>query len=165
MSGMAHLTDLWLARRGRRAALRFVRPYVERTRWRRGSDPGSAWMEAYALGFLAGLITLVARPVMGRAGGELLGLVQAEVWAALTGLPAADLGERLLTLSLARDPDFAHGLREALAFHAASFSVGPAALPRDALAEEDGPAAIHDLWDRLIGFRLEAGPVRPLDLP
>jgi hypothetical protein len=90
---MAHLTDLWLvewwlARRARRAALRFVRPYVARTRWRRGSDPGEAWMEPYALGFLTGLITLVARPLMGGARGEVLGLVQAEAWAALTGLPS-----------------------------------------------------------------------------
>jgi len=158
---MAHLTDLWLARRGRRAALRFVRPYVERTRWRLGADPGQAWMEPYALGFLTGLITLVARPLMGRSRGELLGLVQVEVWATLTGLPDVVAGERILTLSLGQDLDFALGLREALDFHAAV----QARARRDALADEAGTQTIHDLWDSLIGFRLEAGPVRAPGAP
>ncbi len=170
---MAHLTDLWLvewwlARRARRAALRFVRPYVARTRWRRGSDPGEAWMEPYALGFLTGLITLVARPLMGGARGEVLGLVQAEAWAALTGLPSGPVGERVLTLSLARDPDFALGMGDALAFHAAGRGIGPggaqaagqgAGTP-DGFSEETGAQALLDLWDSLIGARMEAGALR-----
>nr|USU32109.1 hypothetical protein NG677_23035 [Methylobacterium sp. OTU13CASTA1] len=156
---MAHLTDLWLARRGRRAALRIVRPYVERTRWRRGSDPGEAWMEPYALGFLTCLVTLVARPVMGGVPGEVLGLVQAEAWAALTGLPAGPVGERVLTLSLAQDPDFTLGMGDALLFHSAHRGSHQSWTP-DGLSEQTGAQTVLDLWDSLIGVRIEAGPLR-----
>lgn len=107
-------------RQGRRAAVAAVAPYVEMSRLRLQQIPEGIWLDPYMIGFIAMLITLIAKRAAGPLGMQAMGLVQAEAWADITGLKA-DIGEELCLLSTARDPHFATGCRNAAAFVAALY--------------------------------------------
>ncbi|MGO4705587.1 hypothetical protein AB4072_07405 [Microvirga sp. 2MCAF38] len=119
------MLQLWKARRGRKAAVAAITPFVARTRVNFGGIPDSAWCDAYLVGFLAMLATLLAHEVVSDMRSDALGLVQAETLAELSGLRTALLGEGIFTLSLDRDEQFEEGCQMASAFYSALHSVAP----------------------------------------
>ncbi len=141
------LWSLWTARRARRAATDFLWPFFQRSSQMRGPLASANWSDPYVAGFVTTLITAIARDANGDLDEGALGLVQLESWSQLTRVDPAMIGERILSLSLAEDADFAVGCRNALIF-------------RSALLQSDtgapiGPESGH-LWDQMIGDRLVA---------
>lgn len=134
--------QLWKARRARRAALRAIAPLVAGTRLRLDGIADRAWSDPYVVGFLAMLATLAAERRVGGLSPDILGLVQAETLAAIAGLPADTLGERIFTLSAAGDHRFEIGRCNALLFAA-----GAPPLPEGGAAGEPATALdSRDLW-------------------
>jgi hypothetical protein len=167
MRGGASLYSLWKAYRARRAAVRLLRPFVDRSRSLAGPMSEANWSRAYVVGFLTTLITAAAQNAVGELDGNALGLVQLEAWIELTEVPGDLIGERILSFSLNDDADFAEGCRNALAFGralaAASRARGFAgdenamARPDDILMRSaDRADDLAHLWDRFIGRHLDA---------
>lgn len=149
--------QLWKARQGRRAAVAAIAPLIARSHGSVGPIPARAWHDAYLLGFLSMLASLLAWKKVGRVSSQALGLVQAETLAALSGEVASVHGEEIFTLSMDQDPDFRDGCRQATVFHAAleRFS-------NDALLAGDWPLdthqddELHRLWNETFEVRLAA---------
>ncbi|MBX6329420.1 MAG: hypothetical protein IRY89_12680 [Pseudolabrys sp.] len=106
----------WKTRRGRRAAAAQIIPLVDGTRRRLGGIPDAAWRDPYIVGFLAMLITLIARRSAGALGRDDLALIQSRAWADITGMPADLFGEEVCYYDAARDRRFASGCRNAELF-------------------------------------------------
>jgi hypothetical protein len=167
MRGGSSLYSIWKAYRARRAAVRLLRPLVERSRSLGGAVTQANWSKAYVIGFVTTLITLAARDAVGELDENALGLVQLEAWIELTDVPGDLIGERILSLSLNDDADFAEGCRNALAFGRALIAGSNArrfAGDENAMARADDILMISDdreddlarLWDCLIGRHLNA---------
>lgn len=167
MLGGTSLYSLWKAYRARRAAARLLRPFIDRSRALAGPASEPNWSKAYVVGFLTTLITLAAQDAVGELDENALGLVQLETWIELTDVPGDLIGERILSLSLNDDVDFAEGCRGALTFGRAL--VGTANLQRiagneaamarpDDILTTSGDRAdeLAHLWDRLVGRHLDA---------
>lgn len=112
----AALLGLWRARQGRKAAAAIIAPFVERSRHRLGDTIEIHWLDPYLVGFMSTLITLVATRRTGGLGSEVLGLVQSEAWAEITGLEAALVGEQICFLSATGHRGFIQGCRNAATF-------------------------------------------------
>ena len=112
--------QLWKARKGRKAVLATLAPFIEGSEVRLGRIPAAAWHDAYILGFVSMLASLEARMALeGSLGSLALGLIQAETVAMLSGEPAGLHGEEILMLSMEGDPRFLNGCNQAVVFHAA----------------------------------------------
>jgi hypothetical protein len=107
------------ARRGKRAAIAAIGPFLEASRISLGQLPERIWSDAYVLGFLSLLTTMEATRAVGSLTSDALAGVQTEVIASLTGLPPDSLGEAIFALSLDSDREFARGCEQASVFHAA----------------------------------------------
>lgn len=164
MKAAAVLLSFWRLRRGRKAAVRRLRPHVERTRARLGGGADRCWTSDYGLGFLVTSVMLAARDGVVHLDQDALGLVQVEGWGELTGLDADLVGSRIALLSLDADADFASGCRAAMLFDEAFGRAYPDARAepgRDEVPVSDagGWAAgastidridLDALWDRLV---------------
>lgn len=145
------LLGLWKARRGRKAAVAVIAPFVQSSRQRLNGIPASAWLDPYLVGFMVMFITLVARRQVDALDSQALGLVQSGAWGDITGLKSDLIGEETLHCCETGNRDFERGCRDAisldLALHRsnADFSIG--GLPdsiegRDAEVDE-----VMHLWE------------------
>lgn len=164
MKVVAVLLSFWWLRRGRKAAVRRLRPYVERTRAALGAAAERCWTSDYGLGFLVTSVMLAARDVVVHLDQDALGLIQVDGWGELTGLDADLIGTRIALLSLDDDAGFAAGCRAALLFDGAFNRAHPhaGAEPGEAdvsVSDAEGWAAgastidridLDALWDRLV---------------
>ncbi|MCV0429771.1 MAG: hypothetical protein K5905_30400 [Roseibium sp.] len=107
------MLELWKSRRARKAAVATIRPLVERTRFANGNISDDRWMDAYMVGFLTMLITLIAQRRVDTIGSEALGIVQADAWQEITGLPGQLVGEEACLLSANGHRDFMRGCHNA----------------------------------------------------
>jgi len=107
------MLQLWNSWRARRAAVSTILPLVERTRFVNGHIAEDRWLDAYMVGFLTMLISLVARRYIHSIDSETLGNVQAEAWQEITGLPGELVGEEACLLSADGHQDFMRGCENA----------------------------------------------------
>ncbi|MBA5775977.1 hypothetical protein H2509_02415 [Stappia sp. F7233] len=107
------MLEMWKARRARKAAVATILPLVERSRFRSGQFSDSHWLDAYMVGFLVMLITLVAQRRVHSLGSDTLGNVQADAWQEITGLPGNIVGEEACLLSATGHRDFERGCENA----------------------------------------------------
>ncbi|MES0812324.1 hypothetical protein ABLO27_22735 [Roseibium sp. SCPC15] len=107
------MLELWKSWRARRAAVTTIRPLVERTRFVNGHITDDRWMDAYMVGFLTMLITLIAQRRVHSIGSDALGNVQADAWQDITGLPGELVGEEACLLSANGHRDFMRGCENA----------------------------------------------------
>jgi hypothetical protein len=115
------LLGLWKARRGRRAAVATISPFVESSRRRLKDIPESAWLDPYLVGFMVMFITLVARREVNALDTQALGLVQCGAWGEITGMKDDLIGEETLHLCATGDRDFERGCRDAIAIDLALY--------------------------------------------
>lgn len=108
------LLGLWKARRGRKAAVGIIAPFVTHSRQHLGSIPDSVWLHPYLVGFMVMFITLVARREVNVLDTQALGLVQSGAWAEITGLRPELIGEETLHCCAVGDRDFERGCRDAI---------------------------------------------------
>ena len=107
------MLELWKMRRARKAVLAAILPLVQRTRFVHGHISDDAWLEAYMVGFLSMLITLIAQRSVSSIGSDALGNVQADTWQEITGLPGSLFGEEMCLLSASGHRDFERGCHNA----------------------------------------------------
>jgi hypothetical protein len=116
LSRKGDMFSFWKARKARRTAATAIVPFVRQTELRLGQIPQPAWSDAYVIGFLSTLITLVAMREAGFLGTNLLASVQAAAWSDITGQDNVLLGEQICALSAAEDPTFGRGCDNAIRF-------------------------------------------------
>lgn len=115
------LVGLWKARRGRKAAVATIAPFIERSRQRLRDIPETAWLDPYLVGFMVMLITLVARREVSALDSQALGLVQGGAWGEITGVKSDLIGEETLHLCTTGDREFERGCRDAIAIDLALY--------------------------------------------
>jgi hypothetical protein len=133
-------------RRGRKAAVRTLAPFVERSRQRLTGIPDDIWMDPYIIGFICTVITVAAKREVESLGTRSLGLVQTQAWADITGLSAAVIGEEISFLSMSRNGEFLDGCRRAISFIQVLHGAPP-----DGSPEAQNPAALSEMIDALDG--------------
>ncbi len=151
------MLQLWKARRGRKAAMALIYPFVERSRIEFGGIPDSVWHDTYLIGFLAMLASLAAREQAGSLQSNALGLVQSETLAALSGHDADVFGQAICALSMEREPSFGAGCRDATGFYSALHQSDDASFLPNGLSGGDSltaNAGIHELWRQTFEARL-----------
>jgi len=127
-------------RKGRRAAVRMLGPFVERSRQRLTRIPESVWLDPYMVGFICTVITDAAKRETDSMGTESLALVQSQAWAEITGLSADIIGEEISFLSTGRSEQFLNGCRKAAWFVEALHAPSD-----DQLQDSRSPAWLTDL--------------------
>lgn len=143
------MLQLWKARRGRKAAVALIAPFIERSRATLGGIPESVWSDPYLIGFLSMLASLEAREEAGSMRSYALGLVQCEALAELSGHEAGALGEKICLLSMEQETRFHAGCRAAVEFHGAMGRCGDIVL-----SEGDVPSAGWDDYPSVVGTEL-----------
>lgn len=150
------MLGLWKARRGRKAAVAIIAPFVARSRNRLNGIPEQAWLDPYMAGFMIMLITLVARRAVSILDSHALGLVQCEAWAEITGMKSVLIGEETLHLSATGHKTFELGCRNAIAFDLALYGTsmaGVAAVPLEGVdgaldrCVNDAETSLHESGD------------------
>ena len=114
---------LWNTWRARKAAVSAIRPFVERTRFANGEISEDRWLDAYMIGFVTMLITRIATDRVHAIDTEALGIVQANAWQDITGLPGELMGEEACLLSAGNHSDFCRGCQNAESLVAAMSAV------------------------------------------
>lgn len=148
------LLGLLRARRGRKAAVSVIAPLVDSSRYRLNGIREDVWLEPYMVGFIVMLISLIARRRVSDLSGQTLGLVQAEAWTDITGLPPELLAEQVLHLSAVRHNAFEAGCHRAADIERALSS---ATTQREDLASGTHPrcsAGAQDVFERQLVFSL-----------
>jgi hypothetical protein len=167
------MLQLLKVRRGRKAALAAIAPWVEGSRHRLNGIPVAAFIDPYMVGFLSVLITLSAKQAIRSIGTHDLGLVQSGAWAELTGMSADLFGEEICYLSAMQHRDFVDGCINAFAFAEALH--GRPAVEADLLQawavshrrlDEEGDAAeaagdASELWERYFDNRISVDTAAP----
>jgi hypothetical protein len=120
------LRALWIARRGRRAAVAAIAPLVAKSRHRLGRIPERAWLDPYVVGFMMMLITLAAQRAVNISDSQTLGAVQTEAWTEITRMRISTIGEETLHLSATEHKAFESGCRNAIAFDLALYGTSVA---------------------------------------
>lgn len=163
---LASILELWRSRRGRRAAVATITPFVERSRGRLHRIPDSLWLEPYMVGFIAMLITVLAKREVNEIGQPSLALAQCEAWAEITGMSPELIGDRILALCAESNAEFELGCRNALAFNEAlthgsmiglddEHSGSPAAdVEGDAPLASGANATLSALWGQYFDTRI-----------
>jgi hypothetical protein len=100
-------------RRGRRAAVETLAPFVARSRSRIAHIPENVWLSPYLVGLMGALITLAAKRRTGPLDAHSLAVVQAQAWSELTEIEGDLFGEELYLLSTEPDESFKSGCRNA----------------------------------------------------
>jgi hypothetical protein len=140
-------------RRGRKAALRTLGPFVERSRQRLTGIPDDIWMDPYIIGFICTVITVAAKREVGSLGTQSLGLVQSQAWADITGLSATVIGEEISFLSMSRNGEFLDGCRRAISFVQVLHGAPPNGSP-----DAQNPAALSEMIEALGGYGSDEDP-------
>ncbi len=110
--------------RVRRAAVAVISPMVTQSRARLGGIPDVVWRRPYMIGFVAMLVTVLAKSeTRGRIGTHQLGLAQVDAWTEITGQYDDRIGEEICLLSAQADEDFMQGCRNASRFLEAYWGV------------------------------------------
>lgn len=81
------------------------------------------WLPPRTLGFLAALVTLMARQISARLPEHALASVQVTVLAEMTGVGPELIGEEIVLLSSSGEADFAEGAAAGAAFFASLSSI------------------------------------------
>ncbi|NRG16388.1 hypothetical protein HPQ64_01645 [Rhizobiales bacterium] len=110
------MLELWKARKARKAAVATIAPMVRRSKFQGSRITERHWLDAYMIGFVMMLISLVARRRVHSIDDDTLGIVQAEAWEEITGLPGNIGGEEACLLSVNGHRDFQRGCLNAIAF-------------------------------------------------
>lgn len=110
------MLELWKARKARKAAVATIAPMVRRSEFQGSRITDRHWLDAYMIGFLMMLISLVARRRVHSIDDDTLGIVQADAWEEITGLPGNVGGEEACLLSVNGHRDFQRGCLNAIAF-------------------------------------------------
>ncbi|MXN66662.1 hypothetical protein GR183_17230 [Stappia sp. GBMRC 2046] len=110
------MLELWKARKARKAAVATIAPMVRRSEFQGSRITDHHWLDAYMIGFVMMLISLVARRRVHSIDDDTLGIVQAEAWEEITGLPGNVGGEEACLLSVNGHRDFQRGCLNAIAF-------------------------------------------------
>ena len=169
------ILELWRSRRGRRTAVATIAPLVERSRDRLHGIPDSIWLDPYMVGFVAMLITLVAKREVKEIDQPSLALVQCEAWAEITGMNSELIGEEILCLCTTENADFELGCHNALAFsealtHAPMVCLGdgehcdPSSNeinPRNSLTFADN-SILSTLWSQYFDTQIRAAASGPM---
>lgn len=113
--------ELSRTRKARRAAVATISPIVEGSRHRLGGISDVAWSDPYIIGFLAMLISIIARLESSKISGDSLCVVQCRAWEEITAMTSETMAEQLLLLSTDRNRDFELGCHNAAAFSAILF--------------------------------------------
>ncbi|HSP24785.1 MAG TPA: hypothetical protein VLQ65_06395 [Saliniramus sp.] len=100
-------------RRGRRAAVETLAPFVARSRSRNPHIPENVWLSPYLVGLMGALITLAAKRRTGALDPQNLAIVQAQAWSALTEIEGDLFGDEMYLLSTDPDEAFKSGCRNA----------------------------------------------------
>lgn len=116
------LSDIWLAGRGRKAAVAAIAPLVEQSRRRMLGITDIVWLDPYMIGFMIMLITLVAKREAGIRTSGSLAQVQSSAWAEITGINRELIGEEVALLNATRNDAFEIGCHNALVFGQALYS-------------------------------------------
>lgn len=150
-------------RRGRKAAVRTLAPFVERSRQRLTGIPDDIWMDPYIIGFICTVITVEAKREVTSLGTQSLGYVQSRAWADITGLSADVIGEEISLLSMSRNGEFINGCRRGMSFVQALHGAAPDGSPPDAQGldafNEMVEALDIDEVDENLGQEDGAGPL------
>lgn len=151
------MLQLWKARRGRKAAVARIAPFIEKSRIALGGIPDAAWQDAYLIGFLAMLASLEARERAGFLKSNALGLVQSETLAELSGQAADVLGEVIYASSMEQQASFEAGCSNAAVFHSALHrdEIAPTvvSLAHDGCSSGVNPE-LYELWKQLFEERI-----------
>lgn len=147
ISHIEAIRDLWRTRRARSAVAATLRPFEDSLRQAGAGNPQSL-DSPYLIGFLLASVSGLARNASPNIGTEGIGAVQLDLCAALTGLPHAVLAERLVSLSLGADAEFARGCAEAVGFTEAVTAAG--ADGGDAFTPSPASQQAQALWERFV---------------
>jgi hypothetical protein len=164
MGNRSTFRNLWRAFIARREAVHRLKPFVEKTVRASFEIAEGQWLTPYVLGFVISAITIVSRNRVDALDDEALALAQIETWERLTGLDGGSVGERILSLSLGNDGEFAQGCADGVSFgrmlasgaYAAFVAVEPRppASSEFAYAPCENRATLDDLWDRGVTAKL-----------
>lgn len=108
-------------RKASRAAFATISPLVERSRRRLGGISDATWSDPYIVGFLAMLISIVAKLESRAMSANAMRAVQCRAWAEITAETSETMAEQLLLLSEERDRNFELGCHNAAALSAVLF--------------------------------------------
>lgn len=171
------MLELWKARRARKAAVSTLAPMIERTRFRRGRFAENDWLDAYMVGFLVMLITLIAQRRVSSLQSDTLGIVQADAWAELTGLPGELVGEETCLLSSIGHRDFERGCENAVTMmnamiahadqergrsspFAGDYSTDELTNPPPGLGDSDHDRHLQNLWRDYFESPMTLSPIQ-----
>lgn len=159
------MLDLLRVRRARKAAVAAINPLVEGSRWRLHGIPDMVWLDPYVIGFLAMLITLVARREVRNLEGQALGLVQLYAWEDITRSGNANVGEEICLLSANGDAAFQTGCLDAeRLFRVIEAGAADADAPDLDDEDPDLPAAsVSALWSQYFDERVLATAATALE--
>lgn len=145
-------------RRTSRHVVAALEPLVRASRRRLNDIPASAWLDPYVLGFMAMLITVVARTELRSMSNAELAALQGRVWSALTDMNADLFGPEVMVLAEASNDAFLSGCRDAEGVFAALDVSAPGA--RDVLDGEqiDIQLGAARAWEATFDNRMTALP-------
>jgi len=136
-------------------------PLIEQSRRRLNVVSATVWLDPYMLGFMAMLITALARSEQRSLSDADLCFIQAQAWSDLTELSADLFGREVLLLAEADDPYFFQGCSDAE-------GVAQALARRSVLQQLDALDVGVDLdaWEmtfdaRMASLAAAAAPPRP----
>jgi len=88
-------------------------PLIQNSRQRLRGIPDTAWLDPYMLGFMAMLITTLARTEQRSLSEADLAFIQAQAWSGLTDMDADLFGREVMLLAEAHDEQFYRGCSDA----------------------------------------------------
>ena len=150
------MLELLKVRRARKAAVATITPLVESSRWRFHGIPEMVWLDPYVIGFMAMLITLIARNEVRSLGGQALGLVQLDAWGAITKAVNVNVGEEICLLSADGDAEFQTGCVNAEQMFRAIQDASGGDEEQETDESNTSTASISSLWSRYFEERLVA---------
>ena len=115
------MLTFWKVHHGRRAVVTAISPFIEHSRRICNDIPARAWLDPYMVGFIATLITLIAKRRYRSLEGNALAWIQASAWADLTGLDPEMIGEEICLLSEAGNRLFELGCQNGVRFFQSLF--------------------------------------------
>jgi len=138
-------------------------PLIQDSQQRLHVIPAIAWLDPYMLGFMAMLITALARAQQRSLSEADLCFIQAQAWSDLTGMSADLFGREALLLAESSDQEFLRGCNDAEI-------VAPLLLRRSLVqqlsAQDDDADAYASAWETTFDLRMAslsaaAPPIAP----
>ena len=129
-----------------------LRPLIQRSSQRFHGIPSRAWLDSYMLGFMAMLITALARAEHLSISNADLCALQANAWSELTEMDAGLFGAEVLLLTASQDTQFVSGCCDAENV-AASIHVARATQQVDA-PDSEAWASVARTWEMTFDRRI-----------